>query len=250
MRITQAYVPSPLHASGFHDKFKLDKYHNVDDPACFFGAHLSILNIIRGHRGHRTLIWIGMDAYNMSIGKHDVELVKQCRNISTSRSIERVLNGSGIDNEYWPISCFTFEGIKPAPLGDKIYFYHGREDLYQCDLMRRIEKRIDHDVIWVNGWGVNSREQTFELYKQCFCGVRLREIDGLSNTGIELGLMGRMVIHNGDVPNNMGYLDEDDIVNKINFLARKGVDPVGISKAVRNFIDIGYEWLYVEEEGA
>ena len=241
MRIEQAYVPSPLHAREFYDKFNIVEYTDLDAPACFFGAHVSILDKIRKHRGPLTLIWIGMDAYNMSIGKHDVGLVNKHRNISTSRSIQRVLDANEVKNEYYPISCFKFEGIKPAPLGDKIYFYYGRKDLYQYDLMKRVEARIPYEVVWVNGWQGHTREEIFEIYKSCRCGVRLREIDGFSNTGIELGLLGRIVIHNGDAPNNIHYTGEDDIVEKI--LAPKP-DIYKVSYDMQRFIDIGDEWLY------
>jgi hypothetical protein len=242
MRITQAYVPSPLHAREFYDKFNVGPYTDVNAPTCFFGAHVSILDKIRKHKGHLTLIWIGMDAYNMSIGKHDVELVRRCRNIATSRSIQYVLDANRVENEYYPISCFKFEGIEPVPLGDKIYFYYGRKDLYQYDLMKRVEERILNEVVWVNGWQGHTREDIFKIYESCFCGVRLRNIDGFSNTGIELGLLGRVVIHNGDAPNNVHYAGEDDLVEKI--LAPKP-DVNKVSREMRQFIDIGDKWLYV-----
>jgi len=243
MRITQAFVPSSLHASGFHKKFSLSEYKSIHEPTCFFGAHVSVLDKIRQHKGHKTLIWIGMDGYNMSIGKHDVEFVRTCRNIATSRSLQRVLDSNDVENEYYPISCFEFKDIVPEPLGDKIYFYHGRKDLYQYDLMKRVADRVPFKVIWVDGWQAHSREDIFHLYQECFCGVRLREIDGLSNTGIELGLMGRMVIHNGDMPNNISYTDEDSIVNEINHVYDFRSPVNDVSEAVRNFIDIGDDWL-------
>jgi hypothetical protein len=241
MRITQAYVPSPLHASGFHKKFGLSEYKSLTDPVCFFGAHLSVLPIIKKHKGHVTLIWIGMDAYNLSIGKHDVPFIRGCRNIATSKSIQKVLNDNQVPNEYHPISCFDFKDVKPEPLGDKIYFYYGKPSLYNLDMMKEIEKRIDYKVIYVKGWTKYTREETFDLYRQCFAGVRLREIDGLSNTGIELGLMGRMVIHNGDAPNNECYEDISDIIDTIPLLF--DMDPVTVSNKVREFIDIGDDWL-------
>ena len=242
MRITQAYVPSPLHASGFHKKFNLSEYKSKTDPTCFFGAHISALPLIKKHQGHVTLIWIGMDGYNLSIGKHDVEFIRGCRNIATSRSLQKVLDDNGVVNEYYPISCFEFDDVKPEPLGDKIYFYHGRPDLYQLDMMKEVERRIDREVIYVKGFTKYTREQTFDLYRQCFMGVRLREIDGLSNTGIEMGLMGRMVIHNGDAPNNLPFNSVDDIVR---LLACQPFAPQMVSNSVREFINIGDDWLKI-----
>jgi len=241
MRITQAYVPSPLHASGFHKKFGLNEYKSKTEPTCFFGVHLSALPLIKKHTGHKTLIWIGMDGYNLSIGKHDVDFVRKCRNIATSHSLQKVLDDNDIINEYYPISCFEFEDVKPEPLGDKIYFYYGKPSLYNLDMMKEIERRIDHEVIYVNGWQSYTRAQTFDLYRQCFAGIRLRDIDGLSCTGIELGLMGRMVIHNGDAPNNLHYDSIDDIL--LTLLRLKEVDPYAVSRMVRKFINIGDDWL-------
>ena len=243
MRIKQAYVPSLLHALGFYKKFNLSEYSSKSAPVCFFGAHVSALPIMKQHKGHITLIWIGMDGYNLSIGKHDVDFVRKCRNISTSRSLQKVLDSNDVTNEYYPISCFDFEDIQPEPLGDKIYFYYGKPNLYNLDTMYQIDKRIDYEVIYVSGFGKYTREQTFDLYRQCFAGIRLREIDGLSNTGIELGLMGRMVIHNGDAPNNIHYNNIDDILSKIYYL--RAVYPDKVSAQVRQFIDIGDDWLNI-----
>jgi len=192
MRIRQAYVPSPLHASGFHKKFNLSKYRSRTEPTCFFGANVTYISRMKQHRGHLTLIWIGMDGYTLSIGNHDVDFVCKCRNIATSRELQKVLDDNNIVNEYYPISCFDFEELKPEPLGDKIYFYYGgkKPELYHLDIMREIEKQIDYEIIYVNGATTWTREQTFDLYRDCFTGIRMRDFDGLSNTGIELGLMG------------------------------------------------------------
>ena len=243
MRIEQAYVPSLLHASGFHKKFNLSEYKSRTAPTCFFGASVSLLPIMKKHHGHITLIWIGMDAYNLSIGKHDVAFIRGCRNIATSESIQKVLDDNDVANEYYPITCFDFKDIKPEPLGDKIYFYYGKPSLYNVDMMHEIQMRIDYEVIYVSGFGRYSRGEIFDLYRQCFAGIRLREIDGLSNTGVELGLMGRMVIHNGDAPNNIHYDSIDDIIATIPTLLE--VNTNHVSALVSQFIDIGDDWLNI-----
>jgi hypothetical protein len=242
-RITQAFVPSPLHASGFHNKFRLSEYTSKDEATCFFGANVTYLDKMKAHRGHLTLIWIGMGAYNLSIGNHDVEFIRTCRNIATSSTMQRVLDEAGVVNEFYPISCFIFNDIVAEPLGDKIYFYYGgrKPELYNMDMMREIEKRVPYEVLYVNGIEGHTRKQTFDLYRQCFCGIRMREFDGLSNTGIELGLMGRMVICNGDAPNNVHYENMEDIIASLYSIGLP--EPEDVSASVRKFIDIGDDWL-------
>ena len=47
-------------------------------------------------------------------------------------------------------------------------------------------------------------------------GLRLTNIDGLPNTVLEMGLMGRHCIHNGNTPNSLNYKSVEDIINHIN----------------------------------
>ena len=66
--------------------------------------------------------------------------------------------------------------------------------------------------------------------------------------GWTVGLMGRRVIHNGDLPNCADYETIDDIVNIINYEAscRSYEDVRFISGQVRAYLEIGTKWLNTE----
>jgi hypothetical protein len=84
------------------------------------------------------------------------------------------------------------------------------------------------------------------IYKQCFCGLRLTRHDGLSNTVVELGLMGRRCFWNGGSPNQITWSENkvDAIVKRL-YEERKLVGKVNteVATATKNWLDIGEEWL-------
>jgi hypothetical protein len=189
-----------------------------------------------------------MDAYNLSRGNHDIEFVKRCRNISTSSSISHILAANDIDSEFWPVSCYNYEEFAPEPLGDDVYYYHGRKELYGYNIVKDIEAITDYKIHYVDGWQGMTGARTRDLYAKCFIGLRPKDIDGLSNTGIELGLMGRMMIHNGDAPNNIHYNPYNaltDIVRKMDDIMLNPGDVREVSQATRDFIEIGDKWLTI-----
>jgi hypothetical protein len=53
------------------------------------------------------------------------------------------------------------------------------------------------------------------VYSQCFLNLRLTPHDGCPNTNIEMGLMGRRSIYNGDLPASIPWTSVDDICQNI-----------------------------------
>jgi hypothetical protein len=60
-----------------------------------------------------------------------------------------------------------------------------------------------------------TREQLVDVYAQCFVNLRLTPHDGCPNTNIEMGLMGRRSIYNGDLPCSIRWNTVDDICQSI-----------------------------------
>jgi hypothetical protein len=90
-----------------------------------------------------------------------------------------------------------------------------------------------------------------QIYKRCFIGLRFTEHDGLSNTVCEMGLMGRMVINNGDVPNCIHYDKNNikDIIETIDFEWKHSeiTDKTKVvSDAVKTYLNIGEDFLNTE----
>ena len=89
-----------------------------------------------------------------------------------------------------------------------------------------------------------------EIYKDCSIGLRFTSHDGQSTTVAEMGLMGRRVIHNGLAPNCIPWRSVDNIVNTIKHEQKRiGIIDRELSQQVREFLDIGEDWLETEFYG-
>jgi hypothetical protein len=91
-----------------------------------------------------------------------------------------------------------------------------------------------------------SRQDLLEVYKKCFLGLRLTQHDVVANTACEMGLMGRRMIWNGDLPNAIHY---ENNVDKIAELIRKEwenrsiLDYKKTAQDVYDYLDVGEDWL-------
>jgi hypothetical protein len=95
-----------------------------------------------------------------------------------------------------------------APLGQSVYIYYGSDanaHMYGKGLFEKVQRRLPNIRFHVCGFGDHSREALVRIYKDSFIGLRLVEHDGLPNTVVEMGLMGRRVIHNGGLPSSIPY---------------------------------------------
>ena len=94
--------------------------------------------------------------------------------------------------------------------GGNVYHYgtHQRMWYYGTDLMKKLEKKWVGDKypkIYKTTQGSYNRKELYDIYKDCFVGVRLTEHDNMAMSVIEMGLMGRYSIFNGDVPCAVPY---------------------------------------------
>jgi hypothetical protein len=88
-------------------------------------------------------------------------------------------------------------------------------------------------------------EEMPSIYSQCFLGLRLTMHDGLPNSVLEMGLMGRRSVYNGDIPGAIPYTSFNGIVDAIQ-KERKKVGNSGnqeISNEIRGMLDISNDWL-------
>tara|TARA_B100001093_G_scaffold520232_1_gene613835 strand:- start:12055 stop:13989 length:1935 start_codon:yes stop_codon:yes gene_type:complete len=201
------------------EKYKLNDYTNIYEPVLFFGLYnINDYNAIYNHKGPIVILWTGTDSLyineKIELKKHATRISKIGRHIAISESVQKRLKNVGIYSEFIPITPTKI--IKNThPKGDFVYFY-GKGSKYGEELIPEIEKRISYKIIKTKPNSFSS-EELEKIYKKCFIGLRLTPEDGLSNTVIELGLMGRKVIYNcNSLPNSIKYSNIDDIVKLIN----------------------------------
>jgi len=205
MRIQNVHLSTQL-APFFHERFK-EKYslyrvgsHNDDDPLILYGCY-DYASFGRAFLNKNTTVicWQGGDA--MKIERNKNLNRPNVFHISQSPWITKDLIKSGLTPIELPVCCVDIDKWKPQPLGDKIYLYtsHARANKYGEEHYLKLIDYFGEDKFIVAEF--DSFKNITEVYRQCRFGLRLTPHDGLSETAAELGLMGRMVIHNGDLPN-------------------------------------------------
>jgi hypothetical protein len=210
-------------------KFNLIEYHNLFEPAIFFGVYNSFdLEQIRNHQGKKYVMFGGSDLdKDMFHTKILIPILKK-ENIDkyfiiSENLYQRALELNFDDKKLEIIKLdLTENWNKIEKFGKKIYIYDGcgkNGKLYHREIADKIiellkNRGYNFEVIYSSSLNL-SYDRMLEIYQQCFIGIRLTKKDGNANTVLELGKLGIPVIFNGEGVNAIHYFDEDDIVNKI-----------------------------------
>jgi len=228
-------------------KLKQYKYEHKNKPAVFFGLYAPDLGKFSNHKAFGIMIWRGSD----SLHKKRIKLAKskkKIKHISISSFISKDLKEAGIDFKFIPIVGADMSAIKPKQLGDEIYTYipNNRHEFYGGKTVEEIQKKCKYKINIINGFDTYDRKTLIKIYERCFCCLRLTEHDGLPNSVVEMGLMGRKSIYNGDTPDAIKWdsNDVDAIIRNIEKESTKiGTMQKDISDNMKNYINVKDEWL-------
>ena len=226
-RIKQAFISTALNSyrERFLTKYGFEEYGHKTMPAVFFGCYANgrpDLDKIINHQNTAVLVWGGSDAMGIRHGRyHRVLMAPHIRHIAISKWISQDLMKCGVSHWYIPITPATFDSFKPVPLGDKVYVYtsHNSPHVYGQSIVDKVKKKcpgVEFMIRYANPPGHTPQEQIADDYAQCFTALRLTRHDGLSNTVVEMGLMGRRVIWNGWLSNSVPWTDANDIARFVN----------------------------------
>ncbi|KKM74494.1 hypothetical protein LCGC14_1399740 [marine sediment metagenome] len=225
MRITKLYAPWSLQFfsprmkkrygfDGYYDPYsKNDRRIPIVVFGCYGrGTKADIMN----HPGLVVIVWSGSDSTRL----HEMgSFVKFCKanthrifHIAHSHWIQTALDHFGltyIDRVVLPadFSRFSFE----EECGNSVYHYgtHQRMWYYGTAIMKKLEKKWGgsqhYPKIHKTVQNAYSQDELYNLYKDSFMGVRLTEHDNMALSCIEMGLMGRRSIFNGNIPCAIPY---------------------------------------------
>jgi hypothetical protein len=150
----------------------------------------------------------------------------------------------GLKYKKVPLVPHQNKEIQPYPLGDSVYIYKAR--LYGAGLYQQIKTAFPQFNYIETAHKTVSRAELMELYKKSFISFRFTGHDGLSNTAIELGLMGRKVFWNGDTPNAIPWTNFEQIKRDFETIIQEKYDPFEVAEKMRKYLDVGDSWLNVE----
>ena len=235
----QAHISESLAGldKGLIEKYNLTPYNVATLDTVFMGMYRQEdLEILATHLGGSTIVWFGSDAKDLP--EDCVKFVKDSVNIAVSQQVLETLASKGIEAIWCPINAVIPHHWPLVPNGDKIFWYSGNApEIYGETMINEIKERINIPIIRA-GNDTFTKSELYYVYSHCFLNLRLTEHDGCPNTNIEMGLMGRRSIYNGDLPGSIPWQSVDDICQSIiREFSTRHMDNMYISKIYHNFVN-------------
>ena len=237
----------PFYDEKFRTRYDLAAYYNPNSPAFFFGCYTADdLKAIQKHQSLAVVIWAGTDALNMrkaleSVGKHPFG--PNVRHVAISEFIENDLKALGLPFVSLPLCNVDEKLFQPTPRSGKrgIYAYVPKHDpeKYGASFIEEV-RQLTPEFDWIINDGLNyTPDEMAAIYAQCFCGLRAVKHDGLSNTRVEMGLMGRHVFMPFE---REPFWSPETTCQLIRDFAASEDDYLDISEHWRQGINVGSEW--------
>lgn len=204
---------------GYIKKYELKPYTDINEPCLFIGMYRQHeFTTFKKHKGYKAVVFCGSDS--KLIAKNWIKPIKTADKIyCKSEYVQNTLLQIGIISEIYPINPTDIELWHPCTNGDKIYWYYSRKhhEFYGSKLINEIQRRINIPIIKAH-YQSYSQNELYKIYSQCFLNLRLTEHDGCPNTNLQMGLMGRPSIYNGNLPHSIKWQNADDIIDNIRIL--------------------------------
>ncbi len=210
----QGYVSESLAGLDFKTKYGLSDYLYKTAPLVMFGMYRDEdYEIFKCHRGELIVVWQGMDARNIIRPKTIIS--RPAKHYSISHWIKESLDEFGIQSEYFPIHATVDNGQRAEIAGYSMYFYSNdcsEDSLKYYGYYNAVEVADRTGIKLIHGTlGKYTKEELSEVYKKCFINLRLTSYDGCPNTNLEMGLMGKRSVFNGDIPHSIKWKTIDDV---------------------------------------
>lgn len=223
----------------FREKFKFEEYEDINKPCLVFGVYRhNDIKAIQNHKSLKIIWFTGSDTIN----KENLKMIKRCCIddktiiIAESNWIKNDLNKFNIKYKYISMLNGSINKWQSKPLGKSLYWYNYKRSRYGKKIFKEIQSAIpDLDIIGINQ-GELSHSEMKSIYEKCFACLRPVEHDGVSQTVVEMGLMGRISIWNGNIPCSVSYKSTEDIIKKIKEL-RKGYNYKKVAIETKEFFE-------------
>jgi len=218
MKFKQACVSRSLAGltKGYRKKYNLRTYFDSLEPLLFIGMYRQKdFDLFLNHKGEKAIVYCGSDAKDLPLEWIE-EIKKADANYSISNFTKQSLLNHGINSEYYPINATIAKDWKPRKNGDNIYWYYSPNcpEVYGSEFIDEIEKRTGLNIIKAH-LKSHTQKELQSVYASCFLNLRLTQHDGCPNSNLQMGLMGKASIYNGDLPHSITWNNIDDICESI-----------------------------------
>lgn len=243
--MNQCYISKSLAGLDFRARYNLTDYVDSLRPLIMFGMYRQEdFDLLMSHRSDITLVWQGMDARSIEATWLPYLKDKRVSHIAISHWIESSLSLYGIPCKLLPVSA-TIDNIFARERGSHVFLYYSDDsptsvEYYGAHLIPEIESRTGLKVLTARH-GEYSRMALLNIYRQCFINLRLTQYDGCPNTNLEMGLMGRRSIFNGNIPHSIKWRGIPDICLSITDEYERRHEPNDhISADISKFLNIKF----------
>ena len=243
------------------EKYGFVAFTDPSKPAVAFGIYnqTTIDKMLRND-GMIIVVWTGTDAYDFcyrpdNLNWGGLTQKKNIKHIAISKWISDDLSKCGVPHVCLPVNVARASngGFRPVPLGTKVYTYNFklRPILYGKVVIDAVRQRMpDVEFIDIDDTKFKlpyTPDEMPKIYEQCFIGLRPTAHDGCSNTVVELGLMGRRCVHNGQLPGSIRWHHIEDVIETIRAeQAKIGTTNRLLAEQTAKYINVSEDWLDTE----
>jgi hypothetical protein len=231
-------------------KFGLSEFTDWDQPVVLYGMYkdedFKALKKIKGG----VIVWCGTDAKVMTALRAAILNSRpDVRSYAKNKQVYESLKRYGVKSEVLPITS-TDLNIQVKPRGECVYCYICSDNdkmyaKYKMAILKKLARELKYKFIFTTIKKYKPKD-LMRVYEKCFIGVRLLDHDGLSNSILEMGLMGRRTISNSGSPATIPWGSYKGLkANIIKEFQRRKQDNRPIHDEVLKFIDIGEKWLEI-----
>lgn len=255
MRITQCSTVLRFFKPHVFRKYGFVEYTKHNMPTVFWGMYPSSARRLITHKSFAVVVWRGSDAMTALKNKSFVQFFKKeagrIKHIAISNFIEQDLGKVGIPYISLPITSMNYSMCHVMPRGNYLYAYGAKNDgaliKYQAAMTKEISIKTGIPLKIVHKDMYNRTALVNTIYSDCFLGLRLLSHDGLSNSVVEMGKCGRMVISNSNLPNAIPFTDAKSIIKIVMYeYEHRKDDNLHIAKAMDDYINVSNDWLFTE----
>ena len=241
---------SAFFAERMKRKFGLSEFTDWDQPVVLYGMYkdedFDALKKIKGG----VIVWCGTDARVLNASRAAILKSRpDVRSYAKSKDVYSSLIKWGVRSEILPVTS-TELNIEVKPRGEWVYCYVCSDNdkmyaKYKMSILKKLAKELKYKFIFTTIKKYKPKD-LMRVYEKCFIGVRLLDHDGLSNSILEMGLMGRRTVSNSGAPGTIHWGSFKKLKNTIiNEYRHRKQDNHLIHDEVRKYIDIGDKWLEV-----
>ncbi len=230
----------------FWRRWDLRRYDRDGEPCVFFGCYSAARRrLIERHRGPAIIVWLGSDF--QAQGAHAVWRRPNMFHVAIGPWLEAELRAVGFSyRRVNLVGSPLVDTLRSEPHGDAVYCYlpEKRREFYGGDVLDEVRRALpDVEFIVHNGTEVDRADMP-AVYRRCYIGLRLARHDGGSEGVIEMGLMGRRSVHNGDTPASINWSTVDDIVGHIKTERSRVAPAIDVTaQDTLDHIETGSAWL-------